>query len=118
MTYHEVTKRPVSVGVMEFVDRLENDFGEDRVEAAIRAEGHRGDFGKILGRVSDRLALEDQRFRARQQPLVELSGPSLMDVVRGTAQVSPPFTYDSRGLSSEEYTEVLAWAARRREFIG
>lgn len=115
--YNEVTARPVTAKITEFItDLLEHFQDDERIAEAIRAEGTKGEYGRLLGRVRDRLAREDAIAIRRAMPQVHLEGAALLAVVRGEAEApSPPFTYEARGLSRDEYTEVLAWATKRLE---
>lgn len=115
--FNEVTARPVTTKVGEFIaDLLEHFQDDERVAEAIRAEGPKGEYGRLLGRVRDRLAREDAIEERRRVPQVHLEGVELLAVVRGQASPpDPPFTFDSRGLKPDEYGEVIAWSTKRLE---
>ena len=105
--------RPLSAKTHEWIADLAERFGDEATAAAIEAEGPGGSFDKLLGRVRDRLA--KQQLREERRAPTEISGQDMLAIVRG-AQVEPdpPYVWDSRGLTSEEYHEILAWRAGPR----
>lgn len=113
-TYYELTARPITPKMQTWLYELIERFGDERVVAAMRSLAGSGDIDKLLERVRKTLATEDAR-RGAAMP-TEVERDQLMAIVRG--QTAPPagaWIYDTRALTKDEYTEVLAWAAKRLE---
>lgn len=105
--------RPLSTKTHEWIADLANRFGDDATAAAIEAEGPAGSFDKLLGRVRDRLA--KQQLREERRAPTEISGQDMLAIVRGQRdEPDPPYVWDTRGLGSEEYHEIMAWRAGPR----
>lgn len=110
--YDQVTGgRPLSPKVHEWISDLVERFGDEAVAVAIEGEGATGKFDKLLYRVRDRLASQQQRSVAP----TEISGQDMLAIVRGgRVEPDPPYVWDTRGLTSAEYNEILAWRAGPR----
>lgn len=112
-TYSDVTARSISAKTHEWLADLVNRFGDEDVSAAIISEAAAGTpMDRIIGKVRDRLAQAAAR-RCAANP-THLGTAELLAVVRGE-ELPPdgPWTWDTRELSSSEYDETVAWAARR-----
>lgn len=111
--YADITGLPVTIKTMEWIQRIVEARGEDRVLAAMEAIAHTGDLKKFLQRVSDRLASEDARRRPGRIP-TELDRDELMALIRGELEEPPrPYIFDTRALTSGEYEELLRWTIAR-----
>ncbi|MBV9484595.1 MAG: hypothetical protein JO246_00905 [Frankiaceae bacterium] len=110
--YDQVTGgRPLSPKVHEWISDLVDRFGDDAVSVAIEGEAAAGKFDKLLYRVRDRLAAQQQRVSAP----TEITGRQMLAIVRGAEQEpDPPYVWDPRGLTGAEYQEILAWRAGPR----
>ena len=113
MTYGQVTARPISVKVHEWIAELADRFGDDETSAAIVAEAAVDKpMASLLGRVRDRLAQGAARRGAAHPEFVERD--DFLAIVRG--QVDPPggpWIYETRDLTADEYGEVIRWSGRR-----
>ena len=114
-TYGEVTARPITTKAADWLRDMVERWGDDRVCDALEAEAQTGTLSGVISRARDRLAKEDLVRRASETPL-ELGPEQLMAVVRGELEPPDrPWIYDTRGLSADEYAELLAWSEVRRE---
>ena len=113
-TYAEVTARTIGPKLHDWINELVERFGDDEVSAALLLEGAAGcPPGKLLGAVRDRLASGAARQRAAHPTHVERD--RFLAIVRGDAGGPPdgPWTYETRDLDHDEYTEVLGWVNHR-----
>lgn len=114
-TWHEITARSISPGTHNFINDLVERFGDERVSTTLRQLASSGDVDKLLERARKVLATEDAR---RTVLPVEVDRDALLAIVRGAlAPPDGPWMFDSRGLTNDEYTEVLAHSTKRLDRI-
>lgn len=118
IAYNEITGHPVTPKVLDWLHDLEEKYGDGQVVRVMEDVASTGKLTRFLNVVSDRLASEAAMRRGRRQPQ-ELDRETLMAMVRGQIEEPErPFTFDAAAtfgpnvLTSEEYTEVLAWVMR------
>jgi hypothetical protein len=110
--YNEITGKPVTPKVMDWLHDLEERYGDTMVVKVMEDVAETGKLTRFLNVVSDRLASDAAMRRGRRTPH-ELDHDTLMAMVRGQIdEPERPFIYDTRHLTPEEYTEVLEWAQR------
>lgn len=110
--YNEITGKPVTPKVMEWLHDLEERYGDGQVVRVMEDVAETGKLTRFLSVVSDRLASEAAMRRGRRQPH-EIDRNTLMATVRGEIdEPERPFIYDTNLLTQEEYTEVLGWVQR------
>jgi len=110
-TFDQVTGgRPLTGKVYEWINDLVERFGDEAVAVAMEAEAKTGKLDRLLSRVRDRLASQVER-----RAPTEISGQDMLAIVRGErGEPDPPYVWDTRGLTAEEYHEILAWRAGPR----
>lgn len=105
--------RALSGRGLEWVNELVSRFGDEPVAAAIEAEAPAGQFGKLLGRVRDRLAGQAARRSGGGSWATppEVPAEVMLAIARGEAPEPPrPYIFDTRGLDdADQYDELLQW---------
>lgn len=106
-TWAQITARPITSGVRDWLDDLVERWGEGRVVDAMREEAGTGHFSRLIERARDRLARSDLSPRQRPAPL-EIGRDQLLRIVRGEEPVpTEPFIYRSDDLTGDEYFELV-----------
>jgi hypothetical protein len=112
--WHEVTAKPITPKVMDWLNDLSERFGDERVAAKVLEVAGTGKLDNLIGRVRDALAKEAALHRSRPAP-IEVGREQLLRIVRGEEErPEGAFTWDTWDLTSDEYGEVLAWSSRRK----
>lgn len=108
--YNEITGKPVTSKVLDWLNDLEERYGDGMVVRTMEDVAATGKLTRFLNVVSDRLASDAAMRRGHRAPQ-ELDHETLMAMVRGEiAEPERPFIYDTRGLTPAEYTLVVEWA--------
>lgn len=119
--YDEITGKPLTHKIMDWIHDLEERYGEERLIGAMEAIASTGKLDRFLEQVSKRLASHAAMARGTRTP-PELDRETILAMVRGEiSEPDRPYTMDcSRLLKSDEYGEVIAWAAegQRRAVVG